>query len=473
MRSAKEIDYWSKVYQRKYTNNFVSINLNGLNNIEEIDFSEGIMVLCGLNGAGKSTIIAAIKDLIGINLSSVDQLKVNGIEVDGRFRFDEEIIECSNRNENRVKDKGLKIEKVRYIDYGEVIAAQEFNVRQTNFQDLLDQTEEYELDNKEIEELNYLVGKKYSFCGVREFEEIEDLGTVPYFQVKVDGQMYDSRNMGNGEHFLIYLFWCIHNAEKDTILIIEEPETFISITSQIHFTNYLGKEIAEKGVKVILTTHSPYIIKNIKNEHIRMVNRIGNLTSIYTPSIDMTAESILGIQTNYDGTIFVEDKVALDYLIILLEDKAPSILKSYTVDIAQGGETAISQRLSFPKSEKIKYNFVGVYDGDMRECLASKDLNWQWCFLPGDKSLEDIYRDEMHKAENIEKICKYLGKEKDVVMAILSTIDGLDCHDWFEEFRKALCVDGKTLVKAFYNMSKDNGANVDSFIEELLHCLEC
>lgn len=58
-------------------------------------------------------------------------------------------------------------------------------------------------------------------------------------------------------------------------------------------------------------------------------------------------------------------------------------------------------------------------------------------------------------------------------MAILSTIDGLDCHDWFEEFRKALCVDGKTLVKAFYNMSKDNGANVDPFIEELLHCLEC
>ena len=68
--------------------------------------------------------------------------------------------------------------------------------------------------------------------------------------------------------------------DKDTLLIIEEPETFISITSQTHFANYLGEQMAKKGVKVILTTHSPYILENIRNNNVRIVSRVGNIVSI-------------------------------------------------------------------------------------------------------------------------------------------------------------------------------------------------
>ena len=69
MRKAKETDYWDKVYKRKYSRNLLSVELNGLNNLQEISFSKGITAICGLNGAGKSTIIAAVKDLLGLNLS--------------------------------------------------------------------------------------------------------------------------------------------------------------------------------------------------------------------------------------------------------------------------------------------------------------------------------------------------------------------------------------------------------------------
>lgn len=58
MRKAKETDYWDKVYKRKYSRNLLSVELNGLNNLQEISFSKGITAICGLNGAGKSTIIA-------------------------------------------------------------------------------------------------------------------------------------------------------------------------------------------------------------------------------------------------------------------------------------------------------------------------------------------------------------------------------------------------------------------------------
>lgn len=119
----------------------------------------------------------------------------------------------------------------------------------------------------------------------------------PFFQVKIDGIEYDTRSMGSGEHFLLYLFWCIKSADKDTLLIIEEPETYISIFSQIHF------------------------LRNIKNENIRIVSRMGNNVSIIMPDNDITVEGILGISPNCLGTLFVEDRVAADFLTVILEDK--------------------------------------------------------------------------------------------------------------------------------------------------------
>ena len=118
------------------------------------------------------------------------------------------------------------------------------------------------------------------------------------------------------------------------------------------------EELEEKGIQVIVTTHSPFLLEHIRNSNIRIVSRMGNIAMITKPDDDMMAEDILGIAQSYAGTLFVEDRVAYDYLSIILEDKAPYILKKYTIDIAEGGEKSITCRLEFPSSDKIKYNFI-------------------------------------------------------------------------------------------------------------------
>ena len=191
------------------------------------------------------------------------------------------------------------------------------------------------------------------------------------------------------------------------------------------------------------------------------------MATVVKPSDNIMAEDILGIKQQYMGTLFVEDKVACDYLSIILEDKAPFILKKYTIDIAKGGEDAISYRLSFPASEKIKYNFIGVYDGDMRNRLETSKLNWKWVFLPGSRALEELYREYLHEVKNVEKFCTILGKEKEQIITMLATIDGNDYHDWFEELRKYLGIDSKMLVRHFYNMMQEMMGEVECFISEL------
>lgn len=472
MRTAKVRDYWGTAYKRSYGANFAEIDLGGLNQLHRIQISNGITAICGLNGAGKSTIISAIKALIGLPLSVQDCQRLQENAIHGTAVRGKEF-QCSSEDGERLVDKGWDMSKIQYIDCAASINTQNFMIQQANLNELLEQYEEYPLDNDAIKMISYLIGKQYSSCEVWELDDVEgEDTTLPYFRVSVDGAVYDSRSMGNGEHFLLFLFWCINRTAKDTLLLIEEPETYISIKSQIAFSNYLGMQMAEKGAKVILTTHSPYILNNIKNENVRIVSRVGNNTTIITPDENMPAESVLGLHGEYVGTFFVEDKVAADLLAVILEDKAPYLLKKYTIDVADGGETAISERLYFPKSEKIRYDFIGVYDGDMRTRLITDNLQWKWCFLLGDKATEETFRNYSHKTDIISKLSSYLNKNEKHIINILSTIDGSDCHDWFEELRKRLSVDGRTLVAAFYQVAMKDDGGIDQFIVELLKCLE-
>lgn len=468
MRGAKVQDYWRKAYKRNYKNSLLKINLNKLNNLYEIEFSKGLVAICGLNGAGKSTIISALKDVVGLHLTNQDMRRIGTHQIEGAALLNKHKISCKNIDNERLFDKDLDRNLIKYVDCMLSTMAQDYMIEQTNFEEVLEQYDNYQVTEEELKDINYLVGKSYSYCSIIEIDDIDDEETkLPFFQVKVDDIEYDSRNMGNGEHFLLYLFWCIKSLNRDTILIVEEPETFISIFSQMHFADYIGKMMAENGVNVILTTHSPYILKNIKNENIRVVSRVGKNVSITSPDGDFTVEKALGIKQSYFGTFFVEDKVASNLLTVILEDKAPWLLQQYAIDIVDG-ESAISERLKFPKSKNIYYNFIGIYDGDMRNTLENTSkFNWKYCFLPGEHAVEEIFREYLRDPNNLDKLCDALGKEKDKVIAFLATIDGRDYHDWFLDFCKHLHLDTHILISVFYSVLMNEDPSIDAFVCEL------
>ena len=55
--------------------------------------------------------------------------------------------------------------------------------------------------------------------------------------------------------------WTIENAH---FLIIDEPESHLDTANQIQFARLLAR-LVNSGVKVLITTHSDYIIKEINN----------------------------------------------------------------------------------------------------------------------------------------------------------------------------------------------------------------
>lgn len=59
-------------------------------------------------------------------------------------------------------------------------------------------------------------------------------------------------------------FFLRHVAEKDQLLIIDEPESHLDTANQIQFASLLAQAV-HAGLKVLITTHSDYIVKEINN----------------------------------------------------------------------------------------------------------------------------------------------------------------------------------------------------------------
>lgn len=59
-------------------------------------------------------------------------------------------------------------------------------------------------------------------------------------------------------------FFLRHVAEKSQLLIIDEPESHLDTANQIQFARLLARAV-RAGLKVLITTHSDYIVKELNN----------------------------------------------------------------------------------------------------------------------------------------------------------------------------------------------------------------
>lgn len=478
MKVARESDNWNKAYKANIKYALTTINLNGINGINEIVLNDGLIAISGLNGVGKSTVIAAIKDLLGCELSKSDLIKIGDIIIEGKIRIGNKQVECENVQGQRGIDKGILDEELFYIDYDQVIKTQSYLINQTNLDEYIEQYEEYSFSEDDIIELSYIIGKEYTECNVREIEDSDleiELNSFPIFRVVLHDLEYDSSKMGVGEHYIFYLFWLLKNkVNANNVILIEEPETFISILSQRNLINYIASIIGTKKISVIMTTHSPYILEKIKNENIRILSNRGNLTNIITPSNELSVQYLLGIENKEEhGTIFVEDLVAKEFLIAILRDKMPEILNKYNIDVAKGGESAITERLLIKCSNRMKYKFIGVYDGDVRTKIHSEEFDWPFCFLPGNSCVEKEFKIFLNSNNNIKSFCKLIRKNEVNVITLLNRNAGMDYHDWFLELCKGLSIDPQYMINSYYEKWKDiKKKDLNKFLQDFKSCID-
>lgn len=470
MRQAKAEDYWRKVKEINCNSYIADINFQGHNGILDMRCENGIQVVCGLNGAGKTTLISGIKDIIGIPLDKQGAMKVESATISGNIVVDGQSFFCKNEQGNRLVDKIDCSQKVGVLEYFQIFKTLDIFWNQENIDELVEQNEPIELGEGDLSEINYLVGREYSKISLVEIEDMNEIGTIPFFSVQSEGICYDSRRMGMGEYCLMYIYWYMQRAENNSIILIEEPESFIGIKSQKNLMNFVAKKTVENKISFIISTHSPFIIEKVSNKNIKVMSRAVGRVAIRRPEAKQ-ANIILGSEENLKGTLLVEDEMAHDFLHILLRREDTDIFRNYSIRIA-GSSGEITKVMKVETLQKIDYSVFGIYDDDQREEDLRKN-KLLFTFLPPKKDVETAMKEMILEGSILERLSQGINKTVDDIIEAIAQVSGDDHHDWLKRFAQILDCPVYNMLDILYVIWREqNEELVMGFVKEIKNMIE-
>lgn len=479
MRNAKAMDYWRHVYQysennmyKNYISKLIFTDCNGFTG--EVKLSPGITVLCGLNGVGKSSLIANIKTSLSLSDTSIVSKNKFINKVAAKIIIDnEEFDEFPSGKENVT---------ICYIDSDQSIECLKY-WEQSNVEELLEAEEPFEFNSDQLEELSQLVGKEYLSCTSYEISDQGKAFVPVFFNISESEKQieYNSTGVGIGEHFAIYMFYILERLEKNSILIIEEPESYISVLSQRHLMNYIAKISSDKKISVILTSHSPHIINMVRKDNIRLLIKLNGEMDIYTPSDQCEAANVLGIEykkieniiecKNTIATIFVEDYAARIFLEHLLDIELPYIRNNVDI-VSVNGESDITKRLEFDDKEHMVHKLIGIYDADLQntpgETTIRSKVKWPILFLPIENCVEIDIFNYLKTSDNIKTFSTALCINETNFKAMLSKTAHDNPHDKFPNICKYLSISKEQFITAFCSCWRNqNDEKIEAFKKEL------
>ena len=420
----------------------------------EIPLKAPVSVLSGPNGAGKSVILKAVA--AALNLESVligphSGIRVGKIEVSGRVNEEPFQIEYSASARNTdFSGPG------QFVDVGKtVLGLYDTLTDIANLPDLLSETDPFELDGAHLNEVRYVACRDYR--SVRMYEL--DVGySLPFFEVAFGASQYDSRTMGLGELSALYLWWTLKTVQRNSLLLLEEPEVYLSLRSQQALAALIAKYSITHKLHVLIVTHSEAVISFVPADAVVFLNRDTNgyVEQALDPHPALLAT--VGIKFPLRLIVFVEDRVAKAFTEAMINWVDPSLLRSLEIHKVDG-ESHLSGILSYlVKVDSLQLKFVGLYDGDMRNKPLDDKIHAISNYLPGTRSIEKIFRDiVVEDVGKSEEALRVKGLKQ-----VLAGIQGTDDHDWLTDISAQLGMRPGEFISRMFHIWIEAGENQDA-----------
>lgn len=379
----------------------------------ELKLGKHLTIISGKNGTMKTTLMGLIahpfsnntKDAFGAplktNLGDVFKLSK---KYDDEYSYD--VCFTSTKNE-KIKET-VKIDVVgdrhRIVVSGHGKGDGNF-IFNTSFHNLgrlnpivetsANEKENITLTNEEQQELIKFYGYVFVSSNHEEFLAVSDDKKKKTFGPTGEKATYDFNSISSGEDNIGSIFnklVAFERAGNNGILCIDEIEASLHPSAQVNMINYLYKWAKDKGVQVVLTTHSLHIIQNIYlnkdkelDENDIVINFISysqagsdkNYVIISNPEYSLAYQELTlskpeDVTEKHKATVYCEDKIAKHVLRSLLGQKIcnlVSIEHNLDADEVNNGTSKhhlISLCKNFPKIIKQSNSFV-VLDGDVQD----------------------------------------------------------------------------------------------------------
>lgn len=431
----------------------VRISRLGFTDVPGISTGEAIVsgplfLIAGPNSVGKTTLLRSIYTGV-IAASNIDQKSWAEVIPAGSVTVDMSIKGKDLSSVVEVQTEGITPAPVHdsdvvHIDGANIVQKfRELFPRGMALEEIISGDPQRELTGDELAEINYITSRQYRRVAV--FEVERDDQTIPFFEVGYGDDSYDTRTMGSGELAAFYLWWSLDRAESLSIILIEEPETFLSPAVQRAFADYLVVQIAKRTLFCAATTHSESLITPTSLENVAFVIRGAGTVDITSNPHPAQLETI-GIRAAKDIFVFVEDAAAKVLLESMLSAFNPALARRTRLFICEG-EGGITKRLREIAATFEGTYFVGAYDGDQAGKIPP-DVAYFSCTLPGSVGIETLLK--AHIVSNVDEFQEKTGYAQ--LTEILPTIEGLDDHDWFSRIAQEAGLEKYQLMKLVVRM---------------------
>ena len=481
LRSARSNDLWRQLYRKadsRILRLFVRYsNVPGLGS-GELTAKGPIAMLCGENGVGKSRALKTIYAALGGPYSdftpkgalslpgTIDEVTLVRRTVAGGAPPAEETIEGTTNIKAALAVTG-EPPKASYFDPPlQVPHLLQLIRNDQNFSDLYEGITPQKLTPEQVEEVSMMVGRSYTDVSIYEIADYQDHETTPYFRVTSEGDTYGAENMGLGELSLLFAYWILLRAPEESILLLEEPETFIAPRSQRALIDLVASEALQKRLFVVLTSHSGVIAERVPNAHLELLSRARRVVSFLSdPPTNLLIDRLALIPPRH-LILLVEDQAARNFTLALLEAKNSRYYSTCDIIVA-GGDSHITEVLRrMPSVGSPRAAIIGVFDGDQHGKLPS-GLPRPVIALPGGDAPERVLKRYLESL-GIEEIAQTLNKDVRFVSACLAGVAGKNHHDWMRELCATLSLEPIELFRPVVRRwAAANSGLVTTFFQEL------
>lgn len=475
LREAKFSDHWRKVFSKKYPFSIETIKITEGNIFNDLNLmlTGNLNVILGKNGVGKTNYLRSIFNFLSTGDGNRSKFKnlLDNNQLEIIYQDNNSKITISESQENDIKT-------FIFDPCSLIPELQKIFSSQTNLDELLEGYEAVFYDQEQLKILAYVSNISYSKVQVFNLEdEYENFPILPIFLVERDGLSYDSRNMGLGELSMLYFFWLINyisNIDSKSVLLIEEPESFISPLIQKKFINLLVKYIFEKNIFCLISTHSEHIINKIPHSNLRQmlyIPQIGKYSFLELNSLDSLNN--LGLSDSKKGILFFEDKAAEIFLKQLLHFSKEYSPESFYFHCSND-ESNVIKHINLLKMNFRDFKCIAVFDGDGRSRVESQlESHAKYLFLPSLVAPEQHIHSYITRCD-FAKLAKFFGIKEESFAAALQVAEGEDHHEFFKSVSRYLNIEFERFFSElckFWIVDKQSSAEVKAFINDFRKCL--
>ncbi len=228
------------------------------------------------------------------------------------------------------------------------------------------------LSKCEVDILSDILDKRYCSVKIIEHNFYSKWGTSVYFSQKSFDDSFSGKYSeafaGSGESAVAKLVHKIFNAQNGTLLLLDEPEVSLHPGAQKRLIKFILENARDKGLQVVISTHSPAIVEELPPEAIVVMYQ--NPENKFVPHPNIPAN----IAFQYIGHTNIEKKK------IIVENEAAKILVERALSFVDEKALASVDVVCHPGGAKDIY----------KEAVVLSRLNSEktFLFLDGDQEKE-------------------------------------------------------------------------------------